>query len=95
MSRVSRDRSKARLGLDVASLLAILDLGMPKASGLDVARWVRQQPWDARVRLIAVSGWGQDEDRQATREAGLDAHLVKPVTADEAFRALSRDAPGA
>ncbi|HZY20227.1 MAG TPA: ATP-binding protein [Ramlibacter sp.] len=57
----------------------VLDLGMPRASGYDVARWVRQQPWGARTFIVAVTGWGQERDRERTQAAGFDAHLIKPV----------------
>jgi signal transduction histidine kinase len=57
----------------------ILDLGMPEMDGYAVARAVRADPALARTRLIALSGYGQAEDRRRTAEAGFDAHLVKPV----------------
>jgi two-component system CheB/CheR fusion protein len=57
----------------------VVDIGMPRRDGYDVARWVREQPWGAAMRLIAVTGWGQDVDRERSRTAGFDAHLVKPV----------------
>jgi two-component system CheB/CheR fusion protein len=57
----------------------VLDIGMPRRDGYEVARWVREQPWGDRVRLVAVTGWGQDVDRERSRAAGFDAHLVKPV----------------
>ena len=72
----------------------ILDIGMPGASGDEVARWVRDTPWGRDVRLVAVTGWGRDEDRKRLREAGFDTHLVKPVQADTLLQAL-RDGPGA
>ena len=56
----------------------LLDIGMPKLSGYDVARRVR----DARgpdVFIVAITGWGQEEDRQRAREAGFDHHFTKPV----------------
>jgi CheY-like chemotaxis protein len=69
----------------------VLDLGLPKLSGLDVARRVRAQPgWGGRVLLIALSGWGQDEDREKTREAGFDHHFVKPVDVEDMVQALGR-----
>jgi CheY-like chemotaxis protein len=58
---------------------AFLDLGMPKLNGYDTARQIRQHPWGNNMVLIALTGWGQDEDRRRSREAGFDAHLVKPV----------------
>ncbi|GGY43086.1 hypothetical protein GCM10007387_26410 [Pseudoduganella albidiflava] len=63
--------------------LMLLDIGMPRATGLDVARWIRAQDWGTHVVLIAITGWGQHEDRRATREAGFDVHLVKPVSPTE------------
>ncbi|MEO8605543.1 MAG: response regulator, partial [bacterium] len=57
----------------------LLDIGLPKLNGYEVARWIRAQPWGAGIVLIALTGWGQDEDRQKSRDAGFDAHLVKPV----------------
>jgi DNA-binding response OmpR family regulator len=58
---------------------ALLDIGMPEMNGCDLARSLRGQAWGERILLIAVTGWGQEEDRRRTREAGFDAHLVKPV----------------
>ena len=58
--------------------VVLLDIGMPKLSGYDVARRVR----DARgpeVFIVAITGWGQEEDRQRAREAGFDHHFTKPV----------------
>ena len=57
----------------------ILDLGMPEMDGFEVARAVRADPRIAATRLIALSGYGQPEDRRRTAEAGFDEHLVKPV----------------
>jgi CheY-like chemotaxis protein len=57
----------------------LLDLGMPKASGLEVARRIRLQPWGERTVLVAITGWGQTEDKQRTGAVGFDHHLVKPV----------------
>jgi DNA-binding response OmpR family regulator len=68
----------------------VVDIGMPRHNGYDVARWVRAQPWGSGVRLIAVTGWGQDVDRARSREAGFDAHLVKPVDPRELEQAIDR-----
>jgi PAS domain S-box-containing protein len=80
--------------------IAILDLGMPGMTGYDVARQLRADPATAGLTLIAVTGWGQEEDRRRTRDAGFDHHLVKPVELDELMRILgatlpSRGAPAA
>jgi len=55
-----------------------LDVGMPGRSGYDVATDLRSLPGGADVLLVAVTGWGQPEDRRRSREAGFDRHLVKP-----------------
>jgi PAS domain S-box-containing protein len=59
--------------------VAVLDIAMPKLDGFDVARMIREQPWGKDIFLIALSGWGQQLDRQRTKEAGFDAHLTKPA----------------
>jgi CheY-like chemotaxis protein len=59
--------------------LALLDIGMPRLSGLDVCQRIRQSVWGRSVILVALTGWGQEENRRQTSEAGFDFHLVKPV----------------
>lgn len=59
--------------------IVLLDIGLPEMNGYDVARRIREQPWGERIALIALTGWGQDEDRRLAKEAGFDHHLVKPV----------------
>jgi PAS domain S-box-containing protein len=61
----------------------LLDLGMPGMTGFDVARRIRATPWGRKIVLVALTGWGQEEDRRQTREAGFDHHLTKPVPPDE------------
>jgi PAS domain S-box-containing protein len=57
----------------------LLDIGMPRMNGYDACRAIRERPWGADVVVIALTGFGQDEDRRRSREAGFDGHLVKPV----------------
>jgi CheY-like chemotaxis protein len=57
----------------------LLDLGMPGMDGFETARKVRQLKGMKQIKIVALTGWGQDEDRRRTKEAGFDAHLVKPV----------------
>jgi PAS domain S-box-containing protein len=59
--------------------VALLDIGMPKMNGYEAARAIRQQPWGQKLVLVAVTGWGQEEDKRRSKEAGFDHHLVKPV----------------
>jgi PAS domain S-box-containing protein len=69
--------------------VVLLDLGMPKLDGFAVCRGIRERPWGSPVRLIAQSGWGQEEDRRRTADAGFDHHIVKPID-PEALEALLR-----
>jgi CheY-like chemotaxis protein len=57
----------------------LLDIGLPGLNGYDVARRMRQQPRSRQALVIAVTGWGQDGDKQRSREAGIDHHFTKPV----------------
>jgi CheY-like chemotaxis protein len=59
--------------------ILLLDIGLPDMSGYDVARAVRQQPGGDRIKIFALTGYGQEEDRRRALEAGFDGHLVKPV----------------
>ena len=59
--------------------LVFMDLGMPKLNGFEAAQRIRQEPWGSEMILVALTGWGQDEDKQRTREAGFDHHLIKPA----------------
>lgn len=63
--------------------VALLDIGMPKLDGYEVARRIRAQPWGAHITLVALTGWGQDSDRRRSQEAGFDSHLVKPLDLDK------------
>ncbi len=59
--------------------VAVLDIGMPDIDGKEVARRLRAEPWGARMLLVAITGWGQQTDRDDILQAGFDFHLVKPV----------------
>ena len=60
---------------------AFLDIGMPKVHGYELARRLRERPETSDCVLVAVTGWGQEDDRRRAREAGFDRHLVKPINA--------------
>jgi CheY-like chemotaxis protein len=62
--------------------MVFLDIGLPGMDGYEVARRLRRQPGGGRVFLVALTGYGQEEDRRRAREAGFDAYLVKPVDPD-------------
>ncbi len=78
--------STGRLGVDVITELqpdvALVDIGLPELDGLEVAKLLRQDPKLEKLLLIALTGYGQREDREAARRAGFDTHLVKPVDFD-------------
>jgi PAS domain S-box-containing protein len=57
----------------------LMDIGMPGMSGYDVARHIREQPQYEHIKLVALTGWGQEKDRRLSRESGFDHHLTKPV----------------
>jgi CheY-like chemotaxis protein len=59
--------------------IVLLDLGLPKLNGFDAARRIREQPGGQERVLIALTGWGQEEDRCRTKDAGFDHHLTKPI----------------
>jgi two-component system CheB/CheR fusion protein len=59
--------------------VALLDIGMPGLDGYEVARRIRAQPWGKAMALVALTGWGQDEDKRRAEEAGFDRHVTKPV----------------
>ena len=69
--------------------IALLDLGMPELSGYEVATRIRQLPEGGRVVLAALTGWGQEENKRRTRDAGFDMHFTKPVDVEELIAAVS------
>jgi len=74
--------------------IILLDLGMPGMDGLTAARLIRQQPGGAGIRIIALTGWGHERDRQRTREAGMSEHLVKPVDPEALLAILEKAGHG-
>lgn len=69
--------------------VAVLDIGMPVSNGFQTAQAMRKQPWGEHMILIAATGWGEASDRQKTREAGFDHHLVKPLDSTKLLEILS------
>lgn len=70
----------------------ILDIGMPKLTGYEVAQAVRLTPWGRQAFLLAATGWGQESDKARARAAGFDAHLIKPFDPMELLDVLERRA---
>jgi CheY-like chemotaxis protein len=70
--------------------LVFLDIGMPVMNGYDVAQRLRQRPGLEKLVLVAMTGWGQEEDRRRSQEAGFDHHLVKPAEPEALRRLLAR-----
>jgi PAS domain S-box-containing protein len=70
--------------------LVLLDIGLPRLNGYEAARKIRAQPWGQRPILVAMTGWGQDEDRCRAAEAGFNEHLVKPLDLDVLMDLVAR-----
>jgi CheY-like chemotaxis protein len=71
----------------------LLDIGLPKLNGYDACRRIRGADWGKNMLIIALTGWGQEDDRTKSKEAGFDAHIVKPVDYDELMRLFSEIRP--
>ena len=70
--------------------LILLDLGMPRVDGYEACRRIRAEAWGGLPLIVALTGWGQQEDRRRSALAGFDAHLVKPADPDTLYQ-LARD----
>jgi signal transduction histidine kinase/CheY-like chemotaxis protein/CHASE3 domain sensor protein len=89
--RIARDAEEGlRACLESLPDVGLFDIGLPGRSGYDLARDIRARLGRDGVRLVAVTGYGQDEDRRRAFEAGFDAHLVKPVDLDELRAVIER-----
>ncbi|MFT3881597.1 MAG: response regulator [Gemmatales bacterium] len=67
----------------------LLDIGMPKLDGYEACRRIRENEWARDIMMVALTGWGQEEDKQKTKSAGFNSHLVKPVELDVLLKLLS------
>jgi len=74
--------------------VVLLDIGMPRLDGYETARRLASRPWAARTQIVAVTGWGQETDRQRAKEAGFHRHLVKPVDLDALREVIGHEEPG-
>ena len=82
VGEASDGRQALRLARKVEPDIAILDIGLPGLNGYKVAERIRANPRLANIKLVALTGWGQEEDRRRSADAGFDHHLVKPVSPD-------------
>jgi len=78
-TRTAYDGEAAVAAVDFRPNVILLDIGLPKLNGYAACRRIREQPGGREIVIIAQTGWGQEEDRQRTHEAGFDHHMVKPV----------------
>jgi PAS domain S-box-containing protein len=69
--------------------VVLMDVGMPRLNGYEATRRIREQPWGREMTIIALTGWGQESDKEQSREAGCDGHLVKPVDLGELEKLLA------
>ncbi|HXQ69354.1 MAG TPA: PAS domain S-box protein [Pyrinomonadaceae bacterium] len=69
--------------------VVLLDIGLPKLDGHEVCRRVREQPWGKHIVIIALTGWGQEDDRRKSQEAGFNGHLVKPIDYERLLELLN------
>src|SRR5262249_38617923 len=86
LAMLGSDVRVAHDGLEAVALaerirpdLVLMDIGMPRLNGLDATRQIRERPWGRELKIVAVTGWGQVADRERSRSAGCDQHLVKPI----------------
>ena len=69
--------------------VVLLDIGLPKLNGYEVARRIREQPWGKTMVMVALTGWGQEEDRRKSSESGFNGHMVKPIDHAELMKLLA------
>jgi two-component system CheB/CheR fusion protein len=72
-------RSALELAAAKRPAVALLDIGMPGMDGYEVAASIRREPWGSKMTLIAITGWGQEDNKRAAHAAGFDHHLTKPM----------------
>jgi PAS domain S-box-containing protein len=96
LDEVGHDTHKVHNGVDALAAaerlrpdVVLLDIGLPKLNGFEVCKRLRQHPWGEDLLIVAMTGWGQEEDRQRSMEAGFDTHLVKPIDHDLLLRLLA------
>ncbi len=97
MGNVTRTAHDGLEALEAAATflpdLVLLDIGMPRLNGYDTARRMREQTWGKGVTLVALTGWGQEDDKQKAKEAGFDFHMVKPIESAALEKFLAENQP--
>lgn len=92
-TQVANDGFEAvKKGSEYKPDIVLLDIGMPGMNGYDTCKMIRSEPWGKDLLLIAMTGWGQEEDRRRSAEAGFDFHLVKPVDHPQLLELLANNA---
>ena len=96
LDEVGHETHTAHDGIDAIAMadrlrpdVVLLDIGLPKLNGYEVCERLRKRPWGDKLLIVAMTGWGQEEDRQRSLEAGFDTHLVKPVDHDLLMKLLA------
>lgn len=91
---VAHDGEEAiRMGAKTRPHLVLMDIGMPVMDGYEACKRMRAEGWGQRARIVAVSGWGQEDDRNKSREAGFDGHMVKPIERGTLERVIAEAQP--
>lgn len=73
--------------------VALLDIGLPDMSGDELGKLLKEEPWGSALSLAAITGWGRQEDRQRTKQAGFDAHFTKPVDSGNVLKWIDSRTP--
>ncbi|MGZ8934775.1 MAG: response regulator, partial [Methylobacter sp.] len=88
--RMAHDGEKAVIvAKEFRPHVVLLDIGLPKLNGYEAARAIRQEPWGKNIFLIAATGWGQEDDKRKSKEAGFDLHMVKPIDPQALMKLLA------
>jgi PAS domain S-box-containing protein len=89
-----RTASDGLAAVDVAEAfrpeIILMDIGLPKLNGYDACRRIRERAWSEGIVIVAITGWGQDDDRRRSHEAGFDHHLVKPVNLEDLTKIVAQ-----
>jgi len=92
---VAHEGSRAlELARQLLPAVVLLDIGLPDLSGHDIARRLRAEPWGEDMQLIAITGWGQESDRQQSIDASFDEHFTKPIDPGVLLQRIARAVRG-